>query len=142
MTRFMMSLPDAVELVLFAFDNGAQGDTFVQKAPAATIITLVEALKKMFDSTSDVKIIGTRHGEKKHEALLSKEEMLKAEDMGDYYRVPADTRDLNYAQYYEEGDKSLTEKGDYTSENTERLDVDGLINLLMKLDYIKQQMKG
>jgi UDP-N-acetylglucosamine 4,6-dehydratase len=142
MTRFMMSLPDAVELVLFAFDNGAQGDTFVQKAPAATIITLVEALKKMFDSTSDVKIIGTRHGEKKHEALLSKEEMLKAEDMGDYYRVPADTRDLNYAQYYEEGDKSLTEKGDYTSENTERLDVDGLINLLMKLDYIKQQMRS
>ena len=142
MTRFMMSLPDAVELVLFAFDNGAQGDTFVQKAPAATIITLVEALKKMFDSTSDVKIIGTRHGEKKHEALLSKEEMLKAEDMGDYYRVPADTRDLNYAQYYEEGDKSLTEKGDYTSENTDRLDVDGLINLLMKLDYIKQQMKS
>ena len=142
MTRFMMSLPDAVELVLFAFDNGAQGDTFVQKAPAATIVTLVEALKKMFDSTSDVKIIGTRHGEKKHEALLSKEEMLKAEDMGDYYRVPADTRDLNYAQYYEEGDKSLTEKGDYTSENTDRLDVDGLINLLMKLDYIKQQMKS
>ena len=142
MTRFMMSLPDAVELVLFAFDNGAQGDTFVQKAPAATIITLVEALKKMFDSTSDVKIIGTRHGEKKHEALLSKEEMLKAEDMGDYYRVPADTRDLNYAQYYEEGDKSLTEKGDYTSENTDRLAVDGLINLLMKLDYIKQQMKS
>jgi len=142
MTRFMMSLPDAVELVLFAFDNGAQGDTFVQKAPAATIITLVEALKKMFDSTSDVKIIGTRHGEKKHEALLSKEEMLKAEDMGDYYRVPADTRDLNYAQYYEEGDKSLTEKGDYTSENTDRLDGDGLINLLMKLDYIKQQMKS
>lgn len=140
MTRFMMSLPDAVELVLFAFDNGAQGDTFVQKAPAATIITLVDALKKMFDSKSDVKIIGTRHGEKKHEALLSKEEMLKSDDMGNYYRVPADTRDLNYAQYFEEGDKLLTEKDDYTSENTERLDVDGLIELLLKLDYIKQEL--
>lgn len=140
MTRFMMSLPDAVELVLFAFDNGVQGDTFVQKAPAATIITLVDALKKMFNSTSEVKIIGTRHGEKKHEALLSKEEMLKADDMGDYYRVPADTRDLNYAQYFEEGNTQLAEKGDYTSENTERLDVDGLIELLLKLDYIKQEL--
>lgn len=140
MTRFMMSLPDAVELVLFAFDNGVQGDTFVQKAPAATIITLVDALKKMFNSTSEVKIIGTRHGEKKHEALLSKEEMLKADDMGDYYRVPADTRDLNYAQYFEEGNTQLAEKGDYTSENTERLDVDGLIELLLKLDYIKREL--
>ena len=140
MTRFMMSLPDAVELVLFAFDNGVQGDTFVQKAPAATIITLVDALKKMFDSKSEVKIIGTRHGEKQHEALLSKEEMLKADDMGDYYRVPADTRDLNYAQYFEEGNTSLAEKGDYTSENTDRLDVDGLIELLLKLDYIKQEL--
>jgi UDP-N-acetylglucosamine 4,6-dehydratase/5-epimerase len=142
MTRFMMSLPDAVELVLFAFDNGDQGDTFVQKAPAATIITLVDALKKMFDSKSDVKIIGTRHGEKQHEALLSKEEMVKADDMGDYYRVPADTRDLNYAQYFEEGNQMLSQKGDYTSENTDRLDVDGLIALLLKLDYIQQELKG
>lgn len=142
MTRFMMSLPDAVELVLFAFDNGDQGDTFVQKAPAATIITLVDALKKMFDSKSDVKIIGTRHGEKQHEALLSKEEMVKADDMGDYYRVPADTRDLNYAQYFEEGNQMLSQKGDYTSENTDRLDVDGLIELLLKLDYIQQELKG
>ena len=140
MTRFMMSLPDAVELVLFAFSNGKQGDTFVQKAPAATIVTLVEALKRMFNSSSEVKIIGTRHGEKKHEALLSKEEMLKSEDMGDYYRVPADTRDLNYAKYFEEGNQSLADLSDYTSENTERLDVDGLIELLLKLDYIQQEL--
>ena len=140
MTRFMMSLPDAVELVLFAFEHGNQGDTFVQKAPAATIKTLVEALKKIFDSNSEIKVIGTRHGEKKHEALLSKEEMFKAEDLGSYYRVPADGRDLNYAKYFEEGEQSLTEKGDYTSENTERLDVDGLVNILLELDYIKSQL--
>ena len=141
MTRFMMSLPDAIELVLFAFKNGDQGDTFVQKAPAATIMTLVEALKQIFNSDCEVKVIGTRHGEKKHEALLSKEEMLRSEDMQDYYRVPADGRDLNYAMYFEEGDQSLTNRGDYTSENTERLDVDNLIKLLMKLDYIKLQLE-
>jgi UDP-glucose 4-epimerase len=141
MTRFMMSLPDAVELVLFAFNNGLQGDTFVQKAPASTILTLVQALKKIFNSSSEIQIIGTRHGEKKHEALLSKEEMLKAEDLTGYYRIPADTRDLNYAQYFEEGDQSLTEKGDYTSENTERLNVEGLIALLMKLDYISLELQ-
>lgn len=141
MTRFMMSLPDAVELVLFAFNNGLQGDTFVQKAPASTILTLVQALKQIFSSSSEIQIIGTRHGEKKHEALLSKEEMLKAEDLSGYYRIPADTRDLNYAQYFEEGDQSLTEKGDYTSENTERLNVEGLIELLMKLDYISLELQ-
>lgn len=142
MTRFMMSLPDAVELVLFAFNNGNQGDTFVQKAPACTILTLVEALKKMFNADNEVRIIGTRHGEKKHEALLSKEEMVKAGDMIGYYRVPSDSRDLNYAQYFEEGDKVLTEEGDYTSENTERLDVDGMIELLMKLDFIQNELKA
>lgn len=141
MTRFMMSLPDAVELVLFAFNNGNQGDTFVQKAPAATILTLVEALKKIFNTGSEVRIIGTRHGEKKHEALLSKEEFLKAEDLGGYYRVAKDSRDLNYASYFEEGDKVLTVETDYTSENTERLDVDGMIALLMKLDFIKDELK-
>lgn len=141
MTRFMMSLSNAVELVLFAFSNGKQGDTFVQKSPAATIRTLVEALKTIFNSSSEVKVIGTRHGEKKHEALLSKEEMLSADDIEGYYRVQADTRDLNYAQYFEEGDKLLTEKVDYTSENTERLSVEGLIELLMKLEYIQQELK-
>ena len=140
MTRFMMSLPDAVELVLFAFNNGNQGDTFVQKAPAATIEVLVQALLKIFNSSSTINVIGTRHGEKKHEALLSKEEMIKAEDMNNYYRVPADTRDLNYAMYFEQGDKSLTDEGDYTSENTNQLDVDELVKLLMNLDYIKQEL--
>jgi UDP-N-acetylglucosamine 4,6-dehydratase/5-epimerase len=141
MTRFMMSLPDAVELVLFAFDNGRQGDTFVQKAPAATILTLVQALKKIFQADNEIQIMGTRHGEKKHEALLSKEELLKAEDLGGYYRVAPDTRDLNYAAYFEEGSKVLTGENDYTSENTERLSVDGMISLLMELQFIKDELK-
>lgn len=142
MTRFMMSLPDAVELVLFAFQHGQQGDTFVQKAPAATIITLVEALKKIFNVDNEVRILGTRHGEKKHEALLSREELLKADDLEGYYRVPADGRGLNYAKFFEEGDKILSLEHDYTSENTERLDVDGMVDLLMKLDYIQKVLSG
>ena len=142
MTRFMMSLPDAVELVLYAFQHGHQGDTFVQKAPAATILTLVEALKQIFNADNDVCILGTRHGEKKHETLLSREELLKAHDLGGYYRVPADGRSLNYAKFFEEGDKVLSGEHDYTSENTERLDVEGMVNLLMKLDYIKFQLAG
>jgi len=141
MTRFMMSLPDAVELVLFAFNNGHQGDTFVQKAPAATILTLVEALKKIFNASNEVQIMGTRHGEKKHEALLSKEELLKADDLGGYYRVASDSRDLNYAAYFEEGDKILTVESDYTSENTERLGVDSMIALLTKLEFIKNELR-
>jgi UDP-N-acetylglucosamine 4,6-dehydratase len=142
MTRFMMSLPDAVELVLFAFDNGKQGDIFVQKAPAATILTLVEALQKIFNSNNKVRIIGTRHGEKKHEALLSKEEFLNSEDMGNYYRVKADTRDLNYAKYFEEGDQILSQIDDYTSENTKRLTVDEMVSLLLKLEFIKNELKN
>jgi UDP-glucose 4-epimerase len=142
MTRFMMSLPDAVDLVLFAFKHGAQGDTFVQKAPAATVLTLTEALKKIFNADNEIRILGTRHGEKKHEALLSREEYLKAEDLGGYYRVSADTRDLNYGMYEEKGEKELSQEVDYTSENTERLDVDGMVELLMKLDYIKDELKG
>ena len=142
MTRFMMSLPDAVELVLYAFQHGAQGDTFVQKAPAATILTLVEALKQIFNADNEVRILGTRHGEKKHEALLSREELLKADDLEGYYRVPADGRGLNYAKFFEEGDKILSLEEDYTSENTERLDVDGMVKLLMKLTYIKNQLAG
>jgi UDP-N-acetylglucosamine 4,6-dehydratase/5-epimerase len=142
MTRFMMSLPGAVDLVLFAFKNGVQGDTFVQKAPAATVLTLTEALKKIFNADNENRILGTRHGEKKHEALLSREEYLKAEeDLGGYFRVSADTRDLNYGMYYDEGKKELSQEPDYTSENTERLDIDGMVELLMKLDYIKEELK-
>ena len=141
MTRFMMSLPDAVELVLFAFKHGAQGDTFVQKAPAATVLTLTLALKQIFNADNEIVILGTRHGEKKHEALLSKEEHLNAEDLGGYYRVPADNRDLNYAKYFEEGVKTLSQETDYTSENTVRLDVDGMVELLLQLDYIKDELK-
>jgi len=142
MTRFMMSLEDAVDLVLFAFKNGKQGDTFIQKAPAATILILVEALKKIFNADNEIKILGTRHGEKKHETLLSREELLKARDLGDYYCVPADTRDLNYSKYFEEGDKVLSAEEDYTSENTERLNIDGMIKILMNLDYIQSELRG
>jgi UDP-glucose 4-epimerase len=142
MTRFMMSLPDAVDLVLFAFKNGIPGDTFVQKAPAATILTLTQALKQIFNADNEIHILGTRHGEKKHEALLSREEFLKAEDLVGYYRVPADNRDLNYSLYYEQGKKTLSQEMDYTSENTERLDVDGMVKLLLKLDYIQAELKN
>ena len=142
MTRFMMSLPDAVDLVLFAFRNGKQGDTFVQKAPAATILTLVEALKNIFNSNSEIRILGTRHGEKKHETLLSREELVHSDDLTEYFRVPADNRQLNYAKYFEEGDKQLSYKEDYTSENTERLTVEGMIKLLMKLDFIKTELEN
>jgi UDP-N-acetylglucosamine 4,6-dehydratase len=140
MTRFMMSLPDAVDLVLFAFNNGNQGDTFVQKAPAATILTLAESLQEIFNSKSEIRIIGTRHGEKLHEALLSREEFLKSEDMGDYYRIKADTRDLNYAKYFEEGDQEITKLKDYTSENTTRLTKDKMIEMLLKLDFIQNEL--
>jgi len=142
MTRFMMSLPDAVNLVLFPFEHGVQGDTFVQKAPAATVLTLAKALKKIFNAKNEIRILGTRHGEKKHEALLCREEYLNAEDLGGYFRIPADTRDLNYAKYFEEGEQVLSQGQDYTSENTERLDVEGMIELLMKLDYIKDELKS
>jgi UDP-N-acetylglucosamine 4,6-dehydratase len=140
MTRFMMSLPQAVDLVLFAFKHGKQGDTFVQKAPAATILTLAQALTRIFKGNDEIRILGTRHGEKKHEALLSREEYAQAEDMGGYYRVPADTRDLNYAKYFVEGEARLSAEQDYTSENTERLDVDGMVDMLMELEYIKNEL--
>jgi UDP-glucose 4-epimerase len=141
MTRFMMSLPDAGELVLFAFEHGKQGDTFVQKAPAATVLTLAKALKKILNADNEIRIIGTRHGEKKHEALLSKEEHLTADDMGDYFRVASDTRDLNYTRFFEEGDQDLTREHPYTSENTEQLDVDGMVELLMELEYMRKVLK-
>ena len=140
MTRFLMSLEDSVDLVIYAFEHGQQGDIFVQKAPAATMDVLARALKELFDSHTPTQIIGTRHGEKLYESLISREEMAKALDMGDYYRVPADNRDLNYAQYYVEGDLKITETSDYTSHNTQQLDVAGVKALLMKLAYIQEQL--
>lgn len=140
MTRFLMSLEDSVDLVLHAFEHGQQGDLFVQKAPASTVGDLAEALKQLFGKKNEVKVIGTRHGEKLYESLVSREEMAKAEDMGRYYRIPADNRDLNYAKYFVEGEERISEFDDYTSHNTERLDVTGIKELLMKLDYIKEQL--
>ena len=140
MTRFLMSLEDSVDLVLYAFKHGKQGDLFVQKAPASTVGDLAQALKELFKKDNPVRIIGTRHGEKLYESLISREEMAKAEDMGDYYRVPADNRDLNYAQYFSEGEEKLSRLDDYTSHNTDRLSVEKIKNLLMKLDYIKGEL--
>ena len=137
MTRFMMTLNDAVDLVLHAFIHGINGDIFVQKAPAATIDILVQALKVITSKpVHKVNVIGTRHGEKLYEALCSREEMFVAEDQGGYYRIPSDNRDLNYSQYVEKGEKTLSVIEDYNSHNTERLDVTGMINLLRKLDFI------
>ncbi|WP_048768341.1 polysaccharide biosynthesis protein [Oligella urethralis] len=137
MTRFMMTLTDAVDLVLYAFQHGNNGDLFVQKAPAATVETLARALTEIVGKPEHpINIIGTRHGEKLYEALLSKEEMLSAEDMGGYYRVPPDLRDLNYAKYVEQGQKNLSTIENYNSHNTERLDVEGMKELLMKLTFM------
>ena len=142
MTRFLMSLEDSVDLVLHAFEHGQQGDLFIQKAPASTVGDLAEALKQLFAKTNDVKVIGTRHGEKLYESLVSREEMAKAEDMGRYYRIPADNRDLNYKKYFVEGEQRISELDDYTSHNTARLDVAGIKELLLKLDYIKEQLNA
>ena len=141
MTRFMMTLEDAVDLVLFAFDNAKPGDMFVQKAPAATIETLAKALIDLYKSDSKLKVIGTRHGEKLYESLLTREERVKAEDLGDYYRVPADNRDLNYANYFSEGEVDMGEIEDYHSHNTDQLDVEGMKKLLLKLDSIREGIK-
>ena len=143
MTRFMMTLEEAVELVLFAFSNGKPGDIFVQKSPAATIKVLAEALTSMLNKPDhEIKIIGTRHGEKKYEVLLSKEEMAQAEDLGGYYRVPPDLRDLNYGKYIEHGEIKFSQSEDYNSHNTKRLDVEGMKKLLEKLKFIKAMRKG
>ncbi|MGF1753742.1 polysaccharide biosynthesis protein [Vibrio makurazakiensis] len=143
MTRFMMTLDDAVDLVLHAFQNGQNGDIFVQKAPAATIDVLVKALLKILGKPEhQVDVIGTRHGEKAYEALCSREEMFIAQEQGDYYRVPADNRDLNYSKFFEEGEKDLSEIEDYNSHNTERLDVEGMVELLRKLDFIREIENG
>ncbi len=142
MTRFMMSLDQAVDLVLFAFDNGKSGDIFVQKAPAATVELLVQTLKNILGrSNHEVKTIGTRHGEKLYETLLTKEEMVKAIDMGEYYRIPADTRDLNYNKFFEEGEEVITEAGEYHSHNTHRLNEYELTELLLNLQEIKSDLE-
>jgi UDP-N-acetylglucosamine 4,6-dehydratase/5-epimerase len=141
MTRFMMSIEDAVDLVLYAYEHGVPGDIFVQKAPASTIETLALALKELFRSKVPVTSIGTRHGEKLYETLLTREEMAKAEDLGDYYRIPADNRDLNYNAYFSEGEQRISQQEDYNSHNTRRLDVPGTIELLERLDYIQQELR-
>jgi UDP-glucose 4-epimerase len=140
MTRFMMSIDDAVDLVLFAYQNGAPGDIFVQKAPAATIETLALAVKKLFEAPNPIRIIGTRHGEKLFETLLTREERVKAQDMGSYFRVPADNRDLNYNVYFEKGEETLSHEEDYHSHNTDRLDVDGMAALLLKLELVRREL--
>ena len=140
MTRFLMSLDDSVDLVIHAFKNAAQGDIFVQKAPASTVQDLAQALKELFDSNSEIKIIGTRHGEKLFESLLSREEMAKANDTERYYRVPMDGRDLNYNKFFVDGEASLSQTDDYTSHNTTRLDVSGVKELLMKLPFIRSAL--
>ncbi|MES2979201.1 MAG: polysaccharide biosynthesis protein [Pseudomonadota bacterium] len=143
MTRFLMSLEDSVDLVLYAFTHGQQGDIFVQKAPASTVGDLVEALKELFDKRDqETRVIGTRHGEKLYESLISREEMAHAIDMGGYYRVPADNRDLNYAKYFSEGETDISMLDDYTSHNTHRLDVEQVKSLLMTLSYLKGQLSA
>lgn len=142
MTRFLMSLDDSVDLVLHAFENANQGDIFVQKAPASTVGDLALAIKDLFDADNPIHIIGTRHGEKLYESLLSREEMARAEDMGRYYRIPNDNRDLNYSKYFEKGEESISTFDDYTSHNTERLDVQEVKQLLLNLDLIKRELSA
>lgn len=142
MTRFLMSLEDSVDLVLYAFTHGKQGDLFVQKAPASTVADLAQALKELFNKDDPVRIIGTRHGEKLYESLISREEMSKAEDLGNYFRIPSDNRDLNYAKFFSDGQEKLSEMNDYTSHNTKRLNVLQIKQLLMKLDYIRDELNA
>ena len=146
MTRFMMTLDDAVDLVIYAFTHGHNGDLFVQKAPAATLDTLAQALKEVYSKVdpkygdTEVKVIGTRHGEKLYETLVTREEMLRAEDCGNYYRIPCDTRDLNYDKFFTEGSEDMSKIEDYHSHNTHRLDVEGMKELLMKLRFIREDL--
>ena len=141
MTRFLMSLDEAVELVLFAFENGNSGDLFVNKAPASNIGDLAQALKEMFNLNNNIKIIGTRHGEKLYETLCTREEMMKAEDMGGFFRIPADNRSLNYSSYFSEGQKELSSIEDYNSHNTEQKNIEGIKKLLLKLDFVQEAVK-
>lgn len=142
MTRFLMSLEDSVDLVIYAFEHGRQGDIFVQKAPASTVGVLAQALKELFNANVPMKVIGTRHGEKLYESLISREEMAKAKDKGRYFRIPADNRDLNYAQFFVEGDLKVSVIDDYTSHNTDQLDVEAVKQLLLKLDFIQEQLNA
>jgi UDP-N-acetylglucosamine 4,6-dehydratase len=138
MTRFMMTIDDAVDLVIFAFQHGKPGDIFVQKAPAATILTLAEALREIFEADNEIHIIGTRHGEKVYETLLNREEMVKAQDLGSYYQVPADVRDLNYSIYLNEGQADVAFAEEYTSHNTHRMDKAEMVKLLLTLDCVQE----
>ncbi|MCL6275542.1 polysaccharide biosynthesis protein [Muricauda sp. 2012CJ35-5] len=142
MTRFLMSLEDAVDLVLFAFEHGNQGDLFVNKAPASTIGDLAEAVRDIFNGSNEIKVIGTRHGEKLYETLCTREEMIKAEDMGNFYRIPADNRDLNYSRYFSEGETDISEIEDYHSHNTKQLNNSELKNTLLNLDFIKESLNA
>ena len=140
MTRYMMTLDDAVDLVLYAFEHGNQGDLFVQKAPAATLTVLAESLKELYHADTEVKVIGTRHGEKLYETLVTREEMFRSEDMGDYFRIPADARDLNYDKFFVEGQEDISKVEDYHSHNTFRLDKEGMKQLLLKLPEIREDL--
>lgn len=142
MTRFMMSLEDSVDLVIFAYQHGRQGDIFVQKAPACTVEDLAEALRTIFDKQNPIKIIGTRHGEKLFETLVSREEMARAEDLGGFYRIPADDRDLNYSKFFTSGELTISAAEDFTSHNADRLTQQQVVQLLLGLDYIKQELGG
>lgn len=142
MTRFLMNLDEAVDLVLFAFKRANQGDLFIQKSPASTVGDLAEALRQMFKSDSEIKIIGTRHGEKAHETLMTKEESAKSIDLGKYFRIPADNRDLNYEKYLEDGSTDISKAEEYTSYNTNLLDINGTIDKLMTVDYVKKELKN
>jgi UDP-glucose 4-epimerase len=141
MTRFMMTIEDAVDLVVYAFQNGKAGDIFVPKAPAATILTLAEALKEIFRAVNEIQVLGTRHGEKLYETLLNREEMSKAEDRGGYYRIPVDVRDLNYSIYFSEGQTNVSSASEYTSHNTHRMNQPEMVDLLMQLDCVREALK-
>lgn len=141
MTRYMMSLEESVDLVLYAFEHGEQGDIFVQKAPACTILELATALKELFDSQAEIKVIGARHGEKAYETLLTKEEFVKAEDYGNYFRIPSDNRDLNYAKYFTEGEGSRRNQEEYNSDNTNRINIEEVKEMLLKLPYIQKEFR-
>lgn len=142
MTRYMMTLDDAVDLVLYAFENGNSGDLFVQKAPAATLDVLANALKELYKTDTPIRVIGTRHGEKLYETLVTREEMFKAEDMGNYFRIPADSRDLNYDKFFSKGQEDISKVEDYHSHNTRQLDVEGMKELLLKLDIIQEDLNA
>jgi UDP-glucose 4-epimerase len=141
MTRYLMSLDDAVELVLYAFEHGVPGDIFVQKAPASTIAELAQALVELFNVNNEIRTIGTRHGEKLYETLLTREEMVHANDLGEYFRIPADTRDLNYDKYFVDGEQKISYGEDYNSHNTKRLNIQEIKELLLKLEYVQQELK-